>query len=61
MKATIASQKEIESISGSINLITLHTPIYQLLNKLWTALSLQHNKNLKNNRIIGDGLGIIQE
>ena len=47
MKAAIASQKEIGDISDSINFITLGTPIYQLLNKLWTVLSLQHNKNLR--------------
>ena len=33
----IASKKESESISG---IITLSIPIYRLLNKLWTSLSL---------------------
>ena len=37
---------------------TLGIPVYQLLNKFWTSLSLL-NKNLKNiTGIIGDGMGI---
>ena len=37
----ITSQKELRSISGNINLNhTRYIPIYQLLNKLWTSLSL---------------------
>ena len=43
----IASQKETERISGYTNLnhiIGIYVPIYQLLNKLWTSLSLTQLK-----------------
>ena len=37
----IASLKELGSISGNMNLKhTIGIPIYQLLNKVWTSLSL---------------------
>ena len=38
--SNIASQKELGSISGNINLNHTGYIIYQLLNKLWTSLSL---------------------
>ena len=39
--SNVASQKELGSISGNINLNhTIGIPIYQLVNKLWTSLSL---------------------
>ena len=53
----IASQKELGVFLVISILIILGTPIYQLLNKLWTSLSL--TQKLKNKtRIIGDDLGI---
>ena len=40
--SNIASQKELRSISGNINLKShyIAIPVYQLLNILWTSLSL---------------------
>ena len=37
----IASQEELRSLSI---LITLNVPIYELLNELWTSLSLTQEK-----------------